>query len=132
MITQDSELLTVDEAARSLSVSQPTIRRWVKSGRLHAIRVGPRRLRVRRRDVDRMNGLGEAPESGHELESDEDLLEIGRQIKGYLEQEDTAGIPWLTASKQHLLRMLEARGGKALPSSVPLIRAARDEGYDPP
>ena len=51
----DGELLTVDKVALLLNVSKPTVRRWIKSGMLHACRVGPRQLlRVRRADVERL------------------------------------------------------------------------------
>ena len=40
------ELMTVKEVARSLGVHQATIRRWIKTGMLDAIYVGPRSIRV--------------------------------------------------------------------------------------
>jgi excisionase family DNA binding protein len=35
-----SDLMTVEEAARRLGVTPPTVLRWVKSGELRAIRLG--------------------------------------------------------------------------------------------
>ena len=133
MITHDLDLLTVEEAADILRVSRPTIRRWVKAGRLPAIRVGPRHLRIRRGELTRVEkrATPETPSaSGEGAETDEELLEGGRRLKAYLEREDFSGSPWILSVRQHLLDMLEARGGMLLPSSVPLIREARDEGYE--
>jgi excisionase family DNA binding protein len=53
MITGDHEFYTVPEAARLLRVSQPTIWRWIRSGRLAAVRVGRRAVRIRREDLER-------------------------------------------------------------------------------
>lgn len=46
------ELLTVNETARMLRVSPITIRRYVASGRLEAVRVG-RSVRIERAAIDR-------------------------------------------------------------------------------
>ena len=47
----ESRFCTVPEAARLLQVSQATIWRWIASGRLPAHRIGPRRIRIRREDL---------------------------------------------------------------------------------
>jgi excisionase family DNA binding protein len=47
------ELLTVQETADILKVSPVTVRRFIKSRRLPAVRVG-RALRVKREDVEKM------------------------------------------------------------------------------
>jgi excisionase family DNA binding protein len=45
--------LLIAEAARALRVSEWTVRRWVRDGRLRTIRPGHRRL-VAREDVERL------------------------------------------------------------------------------
>ncbi len=45
-------LLTVDEVARVMRVSNMTVYRLIKSGQMAAIRVG-KNYRIRRRDVER-------------------------------------------------------------------------------
>ncbi len=45
-------LLTVDEVARLMRVSNMTVYRLIKSGQMAAIRVG-KNYRIRRRDVER-------------------------------------------------------------------------------
>ena len=48
-------LLTIDEAARYLSVSKTSLRRWTRLGTLPCVRVGARReRRFRREDLDRI------------------------------------------------------------------------------
>jgi putative resolvase len=48
-------LLTSSEVARVAGVSLETVQRWVRSGRLRAIRVGPHgRYRIRESDVSRL------------------------------------------------------------------------------
>ena len=42
------DLITLKEAAQLLRVSEVTIRRWLKQGRLRAYHVGPRAVRFRR------------------------------------------------------------------------------------
>jgi excisionase family DNA binding protein len=48
--------LTIAEIATELRVNPATVRLWVARGRLPATRPGPRKLLVRRSDVDRMVG----------------------------------------------------------------------------
>lgn len=45
------DLLTVDETAQMLKVNSITVRRFIASGRLPAVRVG-RRVRVRREEIE--------------------------------------------------------------------------------
>jgi excisionase family DNA binding protein len=50
---QQSDLLTVGQAATLLNVHANTVRRWAQQGVLHAYRIGTRRdRRFRRSDVD--------------------------------------------------------------------------------
>jgi excisionase family DNA binding protein len=65
VIEQANELLTVREAATALKVSTVTISRYLKQGRLRAYRLGPRTLRLRREDVQRL--LQPAPEEVHSI-----------------------------------------------------------------
>ena len=46
--------LTIAEIAAELRVNPATVRQWIARGRLPATRPGPRKLLVRRADVDRM------------------------------------------------------------------------------
>ncbi len=52
---QEDRLLTVEEVARMLGVSGPTVRSWIHTGALPHVLLGPaKRLRIRRRDLDRL------------------------------------------------------------------------------
>jgi excisionase family DNA binding protein len=61
----DQELLTASQAAEALSASSQTIRNWIRSNRLQAIRIGNRFL-IPSDEVDRMRSevrseVGESP-----------------------------------------------------------------------
>lgn len=47
-----AQLLTMRQAADLLGVNERTIRRYISAGRLTAYRVGPRFIRLDRRELD--------------------------------------------------------------------------------
>lgn len=47
-------LLTVKQVAVYVQVSERTVRRWMASGLLKSVKVGPRQVRIRRADLERM------------------------------------------------------------------------------
>jgi excisionase family DNA binding protein len=57
--------LTVQQVSKELGVHEATVRTWISTKRLAASRPGPRRLRVRRSEVDRLlrsdSSFGSAP-----------------------------------------------------------------------
>jgi putative resolvase len=57
----DEELLTVHEVARRLKLHPETVRRWIRAGKLRAIRLGSDRagLRIRASEVQRLLGAGD-------------------------------------------------------------------------
>ena len=56
MVESDDRLLSVADVARILSVTEPTVREWIKEGKLKAHRAGARFWRIRQSEVDRMLG----------------------------------------------------------------------------
>ena len=52
------EFLTVAEIADLLRLNQQTVRNWIDRGELPAVRVGVRRVRVRRSDLDALIAAG--------------------------------------------------------------------------
>ena len=44
------EILTIPEVAKFLKLSEATIRRWIKSGKLPAFQIG-RKYRIRKSDI---------------------------------------------------------------------------------
>lgn len=71
-----AEFLTIADAARLLRVSIPTVKRWIGEGRLPACRVGPRTVRIRRRDLEtslKPVGPRPAPTNDERTKRKEDL-----------------------------------------------------------
>jgi excisionase family DNA binding protein len=56
MADSDDRLLSVADVAKLLSVTEPTVREWIKEGKLKAHRAGARFWRIRKSEVDRMLG----------------------------------------------------------------------------
>ena len=56
MADDEDRLLSVADVARLLSVTEPTVREWIKEGKLKAHRAGARFWRIRQSEVDRMLG----------------------------------------------------------------------------
>ncbi len=48
------DFLTVAEVAAILKLNQQTVRNWIDRGDLPAVRVGPRRVRIKREDFERL------------------------------------------------------------------------------
>jgi excisionase family DNA binding protein len=51
------DLLTVEQVAEELSLNQQTVRNFIDRGQLKALRVGGRRVRIQRSELDRFTGL---------------------------------------------------------------------------
>lgn len=62
-IDQLDDLLTTTEAARLLKVSPVTITRYLKQGRLRAYHVGPRAIRISRKDLQQFMRPSQARET---------------------------------------------------------------------
>jgi len=67
----DQELLTASQAAEALSASSQTIRNWIRSEQLHAVRIGNRFL-IPRSEVDRLRGTASMPRGESPWEFDPD------------------------------------------------------------
>ncbi len=59
MISPDEEFLTVAEVATILKLNKQTVRNWIDAGALPAVRVGTRRVRIRRSDFEHFLEQGE-------------------------------------------------------------------------
>lgn len=60
------EFLTVAEVAELLRLNQQTVRDWVDDRTLPGVRVGPRRVRIRRSDLDAFLAAGSPAAGPHE------------------------------------------------------------------
>jgi excisionase family DNA binding protein len=73
-MADSDELLTVDEVAERVKVNPETVRRWIKSGRLPAVRAAGGPYRIHSTDLDRLFGAPpkvEAPTSPAPAEDEE-------------------------------------------------------------
>lgn len=104
--TRNDELLTIKEAATLLKMSSVTVRRWLKQGRLVGYRVGPRGIRLRRRDVEALLEPTQSEMTDEEMARREEAI---RQLN------------------QRHAEMLRARDGKPMASAVDLIREDREK-----
>ena len=121
------EYVTVPQAARLLKVSTPTVWRWIKAGKLPALRVGERSVRIKGSDLDRVirpagEGRG-APES------------VGRYRPAILtgprgplsDEEAERRLAALERADASRAEQLTRRGGKPYSSSTALVDEAREE-----
>jgi excisionase family DNA binding protein len=117
--THEHEYCTVAEVAQLLRVSKPTVWRWIASGRLPAVRRGPRAIRVRRADLYLVT---QDVRPRHPM--------TRAELEPYIIRGGDPTVPWqevLDHIRQTNDRILARRGGKPLDSSLPLIHEARSE-----
>lgn len=124
-VVQESDYLTVAQAAAMLQVDQSTIRRWLDQGRLPAYRVGARHLRLKRADVDRL--VVPAPRGSDEA-ADSPLEALRRELMMPLTPEERRrGLKILEEAKRKQAELVARWGGSAEPSSAELLHEMRDE-----
>src|ERR1022692_2924026 len=80
MANPADELLTVQEVADQLRVNQQTVRNWITDGKLAAIRVGSRRVRIRRGDFDALLGKPRTGERRPEVDPDGERAALGQAL----------------------------------------------------
>jgi excisionase family DNA binding protein len=117
-MNNDLDLLTLDEAATMLKVSIVTLRRWIKQGRLPAYHVGPRKVRIKRRDLTKTF----TPTYQEEVSTMPERI----PIRPLTNEEVRQGLAALKEADAVIEAIRERRGGQPLDSSVPLIRRARE------
>jgi excisionase family DNA binding protein len=79
---KEPELLTVAEVAVACNATNQTIRNWIKSGRLHGVRIGNRFV-IPREEVDRLRADLPAPggESPWDYSADEPASPLPRKAE---------------------------------------------------
>ncbi|MEX2236269.1 MAG: helix-turn-helix domain-containing protein [Dehalococcoidia bacterium] len=116
MITSETPLLTIREAANRLSVSAPTIRRWIRSGKLRAQRLAGRTVRIKPADL-------EAATSAIRVPTSQEAWREGATYQGHGVDQEAL----LNELNNWHERLLAARGGKPFSDSAALIRKIREE-----
>jgi excisionase family DNA binding protein len=106
-------LLTVPEAAKALGISVSTAWRWIDRGILPSVRIGPKRVFVRREELAPTTGAGRA-------------IRITRPRK-MTKAEQRRGLAWLERLREELASQLAARGGAYFPPSEDVIDQMREE-----
>ena len=113
-----NDLLTVAQAAAGLGVSVDTVRRWLKSGRLRAVRIGPRRVCIPRSDVEGLDG-GQQPAPAAKLPQ-------GINRSPLTDEEVAATLRFLEQATALARRIADETGHARMPESWILINEERD------
>lgn len=118
------DLLTVYEAAAELRLNPKTVRRYIESGRLPAVRIG-RRLRIERTALEALARPVRPREAMPTPKAEPILPGPAMTI---LTDEEVAQALAAMAQARAFSEAVQARhGGQLFPESWPLIRAAREE-----
>jgi excisionase family DNA binding protein len=124
---RDRDFYSVAEAAKQLAVGRSTIWRWIEAGKLPAYRVGPKNIRIKRQDLEKVIQPARANRSEVGAMSQTTSIYTTLQIPPLTEEERERGLQALEELKALRREMLQRRGGKPFPSSVELIREMREE-----
>src|SRR4051794_5944261 len=110
--------LTVAEIAEQLKLNPQTVRNWIDQQRLPAVRVGPRRVRVRQSDLEAFLSLGAErraqeqapqPSSEEELLSRKALADRLRRSLAWLDARVRDGMPYEPPSRGYPYRRFRLR-----------------------
>jgi len=128
-VMDQDEFVTVSEAAKALRVSVPTIKRWLKDGRIPAYRLGPRYIRIRRADLtgvltpmrEEVSPMPEGPV--RELAPIPTTLTVKPLTAAQIVQLDKA-----IRGTQKVIEMIRTRrNGEPLAPSWPILRESRED-----
>ncbi|MFZ0975735.1 MAG: helix-turn-helix domain-containing protein [Solirubrobacteraceae bacterium] len=123
------EYLTVAEIASELKLKQQTIRNWIDQGSLRAVRVGPRRVRVLRSDLDRMLAGGATAPAVAEQTPTDPVQEIRQRLDPALQSARDA---LASDRKRDLAGALSALLETAEEAIATLEQSASSPPPDPP
>jgi len=126
-----ADFVSVNEAAKRLHVSHPTVWRWIKSGRLPAYRVGPKTIRVKLADLDRV--VRPATVAREDMTSMTQPVPIdanSEHVPVLTPGQREAALAVLAEIDALQETMLEENGGVPFSSSIEIIRQMRQERSD--
>ncbi len=125
-----TEWLSIGEAGRLFKVGRTTLHRWLKQGRLTAYRVGPKAVRLRRADLERLvtpvHTIGEEV-TGMTERQPTPMHTAPATIHPLTDEQARQALAAAAAAQAFRARLLAKRGGQPFDASWPLIRAAREE-----
>ena len=129
MALDQDEFVTVSEAAKALRVSVPTIKRWLKDGRIPAYHLGHRYIRIRRTDLTRVftpmrEEVSRVPDRPQvELAPIPTTLTVKPLTAAQIAQLDKA-----IRGTQEVIDMIRARrNGEPLAPSWPILHEIRED-----
>ena len=126
-VDQSEELLSVAEAAKALRVSVPTIKRWIKDGRLPAYHLGPRYVRIRRADLTRLLTPLQRGEVTSMNERDLSSIKADLKVKPLTDEQVSQALQAMKQAQELRSQMRARRGGKPLSPSWEILREVREE-----
>jgi excisionase family DNA binding protein len=118
------DLLTVHETAALLKVNPDTVRRYITSGRLPAVRIG-RRVRIHKEAIEALAEPIRPKEVTLMHERPHSQADVGQ--RRLTDAEVTAALATMKQAQQLREAMQARRGGNLLPESWPDLRDAREE-----
>jgi excisionase family DNA binding protein len=123
---RNGEYYTVSEAADELGVSPSTVWRWIQDAKLTAYRVGPKAIRIKRKDVAAsvVPARPKRKEVSQVRQSARSLSDIDRPLST---KEANALAAAIEQARLLRRRLLKRRKGRPLPSSWRIISEAREE-----
>lgn len=123
------EYLTVAEIAGELKLNQQTIRNMIDRGQLRAVRVGERRVRVLRSDLDRLLAEGATAPPAEDQTQADPLAEIRQRLDPAVQ---TARDALATGRKSDLAAALSALADAAEQAIASPDRPASTPAPDTP
>lgn len=118
----DEDSLSVAQAAARLKVHKSTIWRWIDSGRLHAYRIGERRVRLKKADIeDLITPARVIGWEGGDMANPRQASAIHRLT----EEEQLKALAAVEQARTAQAALLERRGGKRFSPSWELLEEAR-------
>lgn len=110
--------------AEFLRVSTSTVWRWIDRGDLPAYRVGRRRVRIKKSDVEDRLISARAPRSAQGATIYTSLADVPRRLTP---EQQARGLAALGRLREIQEQMLRERGGEPFPSSSDFLNEMRDE-----
>ena len=119
----DEDYVTVAEAATLLRVAPSTVRRWIREGDVPAVRIGRRRVALRRTDLEMLiTPTRDDIKTSGTVAGDEDLV-----FRRLTPEERQRGLEAMDQAQRHAKEIQARRGGKLFSPSWEIINEQRDE-----